>query len=51
MPDSFDPLPLEFFVNMGCPSTPIVVEAKAVEVHLGEEAKDPMEDVVAKEQG
>ena len=44
MPDSTDPLPPEFFCN---PSP--LVEVKAVEVDLGEVAKDPEEDVVAKE--
>ena len=51
MPDSTYPLPLEFFENLGCPQAPTAIETKAVEVHLGEEAKDPMEDVVAEEQG
>ena len=49
MPDSTDPLPLEFFFNLGCPPAPTVVEAKAVEVHLGKAAKDPMEGIVTKE--
>ena len=34
MPDSTDPLPLEFFANLGCPLAPTVVESKAIEVHL-----------------
>ena len=28
MPDSFDPLPLEFFVNPKCPLVPVAIEAK-----------------------
>ena len=51
MPDSADPLPLEFFVNLGCPPAPLVVEAKAAKVHLVETAKDPTEGVVVEEQG
>ena len=50
MSDSADPLPSEFFANLGCPLAPTVVEAKVVEVHLGEATKDPMEDVVVEEQ-
>ena len=46
MPDSADPLPPNFFVNPRCPPVPTTVEAKAVEVDLGEVAKDPKEDVV-----
>ena len=51
MHHSADPLPLEFFVNRRCPSAPIAVEAKAVEVDLGEAVMDPKEDVVVEEQG
>ena len=51
MHDFADPFSPEFFVNLGCPPTPTVVEAKAAEVHLGEAAKDQMEDVVVEEQG
>ena len=51
MPDFVDPLPLEFFGNLRCPSAPTAIEAKAVEVHLGDVTKDPVEDVVADEQG
>ena len=40
-----------FFCKSGVPLAPIVVEAKAVEVHLAETAKDPVEGVVAKDQG
>ena len=49
MPDSTDPLHLEFFVNPACPFALTIVEAKAVEVHLGEAMKDPIEDVVIEE--
>ena len=51
MPDSTDPLPPEFFANVGCPPAPTAIEAKAAEVHLGEAAKDPKVDVVVEEQG
>ena len=51
MHDSANPLPLEFFVNRRCPPAPVAVEAKAVEVDLGEAVKDPEEDVVVEEQG
>ena len=40
MLDSVDPLPLEVFVNLGCPPASTAIEAKAAEVHLGEAAKD-----------
>ena len=40
MPDSVDPLHLEFFVNPRCPPTPTTIEVKAVEINLGEAAKD-----------
>ena len=40
-----------FFVNLRCPPAPTTIVAKAAEVHLGEEAKDPVEVVVAEEQG
>ena len=45
MLDSAHPLPPKFFENLGRPSAPIAVEDKAVEVRLGEVAKDPMEGV------
>ena len=51
MPDSTDPLPPEFFVNPRCPLALIVVEVKAIEIDLGEEAKDSEEGVVAEEHG
>ena len=51
MPDSTDPLPLEIFANLGCSSAPTIIKAKVVEEHLGEAAKDPVEDVIVEEQG
>ena len=51
MLDSTDPLSPEFVANLGFPLAPTAVEAKAVEVHLGEAAKDPVEGVVVEEQG
>ena len=50
MPDSADPFLLEFFVNPRCPA-PTAVEVKAVEIDLGEAAKDPEEGVIVEEQG
>ena len=38
-----------FFSNLGCPSAPTSIEAKATEVHLGEAAKNPVEDAVTEE--
>ena len=51
MPDSADPLPLEFFANLGCPPTPTTDEAKVVEVHPFETTKDSVEGAIAEEQG
>ena len=51
MLDSTDPFPLEFFANLRCPPAPTAIEVKVVKVHLGEVAKDPVEDTVVKEQG
>ena len=51
MPDSTDPLPQEFFANLGCPSVLIATKTKAIEVHLGEAVKDSVEDTVVEEQG
>ena len=51
MLDSTGPLPLEFLANLGCPPAPTAIEAKAAEVHLGEEEKDPVENIVVEEQG
>ena len=50
MPDSANPLPPEFFVNPRCPSAPITVEVKAVDIDMGEATKDTEEDVVIEEQ-
>ena len=36
MPDSFDPLPLEFFVNPTCPLAPTTIEATTTEVDQSE---------------
>ena len=38
MPDSADPLPLEFFVNLGCPPVQAAVEAIVPKVPLNEAA-------------
>ena len=38
MPDSFDPLPLKFFVNRRCPSVPTATEAIIAEVDQSEVA-------------
>ena len=35
MPNSADPLPLEFFINPRCPQAPAAIEAKTAEVDLG----------------
>ena len=51
MPDYADPLPPEFFENLGFPSALAPVEAKAAEVHPAEVAKDPMEGAVVEELG
>ena len=51
MPDFTDPLLPEFFANLGCPLAPTAIEAKAAKVHLGEAVKDPVEGIVAEEQG
>ena len=48
-------LPTQFLYSFlriwGAPKAPTAVEAKAVEVHLVEMTKDPLEGVVAEEQG
>ena len=49
--DSADPLPLEFFMNLGRSPTPTADEAKAAKVHSVEMTKDQVKGVVAKEQG
>ena len=50
MLDSIDLLPLEFFMNPGCPPTLTVDEAKVTEVHSIEMAKGPVEGAIAEEQ-
>ena len=50
MPDSTDPLPPEFFVNLGRPLSLTAIEAKAAKAHPSEEVKDPVEDIMAEEQ-
>ena len=35
MPNSTDPLPLEFFINPRCPQAPAAIEAKTAKVDLG----------------
>ena len=50
MPDSIDPLPPDFFANMGRPPAPTANEAKAAKVHPIEMVKDPVEGAVTKEQ-
>ena len=43
MPDSSDPLPLEFFLNPRCPLAPIATKATATEAEqskMTEKAKD-----------
>ena len=51
MPDFTDPLSLEFFANLGCPSASAPVEPKVVEVYPTEEAKDPVEGAIIEELG
>ena len=42
---------LQIFLQIwGAPLASTTIEAKGVKVHLGEEMKDPVEDVVAEEQ-
>ena len=55
-PDFADLLHPEFFVNPRCPPpppplAPTAVKVKAIEIDLGEAAKDPKEGVVLEEQG
>ena len=49
MLDSTNPLPPEFFVNLRCPLAPTAIKVKAVDIDLGEAAKDPKEGVIAEE--
>ena len=43
MPDSVDPLPPEFFVNLGCPLIKMATKATTTEVPPSEMANEPME--------
>ena len=38
-------------MNPRCPLTPTAIEVKAIEIDLGEVAKDPEEGAVAQEHG
>ena len=40
MPDSANPLPLEFFVNPRCPLAPAATEAKDAEAYQDEAVED-----------
>ena len=51
MPDSADPLLLEFFVNPGSPPVQAIAEAIATKVPLNEVVKEPVEIVVAEDYG
>ena len=51
IPDSVDPLPPKFLMNLGCSPPPTAVEAKAAKVHLAETTKDPVKGVIAEERG
>ena len=50
MLDFVDPLPTEFFANLGCPLAPTADEAKVADVHLVETATDPVEGAIVEEQ-
>ena len=49
MPDSANPLPLEFFINPRCSLTPTAVEAKDAEADQGGAVEDSEGGVVTKE--
>ena len=51
IPDSTDPLPLEFFVNPGCPFVQAATEATTTKVPLNEAAKELMEIAAAEDHG
>ena len=51
MPDSTDPLPLDFFVNPRCPPVQAAVEATATEVPLSKATKEPVEIIAVKDHG
>ena len=44
MPDSFDPLPLEFFVNPECPLILAATEDITIEAYLSKVTKEPEEN-------
>ena len=50
MLDFVDPLPHEFFVNLGCPHVQAAVEATTTEASLSETAKEPMEVAIVEDQ-
>ena len=41
MPDIFEPLPLEFFMDPRCPPAPVAIEAIVAEVDKSEATKEP----------
>ena len=47
--DLTDPLPLEFFMNLGFPPVQAASKATAIEVPLNEAAKEPMEIAATKD--
>ena len=51
MLDSTDPLPLEFFMNLGCSLVQASAEATTTEVPLNDAAKGAMEIAIAKDHG
>ena len=51
MPDSADPLHIEFFVNLGCSPVQVVAEATAIEVPLNEVTKERVEIDAAEDHG
>ena len=51
MPDSTDPLPLEFFVNPGCLPVQAAAKATVTEVPLSKATKEPGEIVVVEDHG
>ena len=50
IPDSSNPLPIEFFANPRCPQVPAVMEAATAEVDLIDPAKDPKENASVEDQ-
>ena len=45
MPDSFIPLPPEFFVNPRCPPVPTTTEDTTAEAHMSVAAYEPKENI------